>query len=283
MNCVQRVSGAIALSFVSLLAASPAFAAQCGGSYDAFLSAFGREAVAAGISQRTVSAALSGADHDPRVVSLDRRQGAFKQSFEQFASSRVTPARLQRAQRLLDQHRATFNRIEQQYGVPREIVVAIWGLETDFGANMGKHPALSALATLAHDCRRSQFFQDQLMSALQVIERGDLSPGEMRGAWAGELGQTQFLPSSYMKFAVDFDGDGRRNLIRSTADALGSTANYLRGYGWRAGEGWSEGTQNFQVLREWNKAQVYQKTIALFASRLSGGSQANRAGGAVVR
>jgi lytic murein transglycosylase len=283
MYRVQRLSGAIALSFVVLFTASPVLAAQCGGSFDAFISTFGREAAAAGISQRTVSAALASVDHQPSVVSLDRRQGAFKQSFEQFASSRVTSARLQRAQRLLDQHRATFNRIEQQYGVPREIVVAIWGLETDFGANMGRHPALSALATLAHDCRRSEFFQEQLMSALRVIDRGDLSPAEMRGAWAGELGQTQFLPSSYFKFAVDFDGDGRRNLIRSTADALGSTANYLRGYGWQAGGGWSEGSHNFQVLREWNRAQVYQKTIALFATRLSGGSQASRSGGAVVR
>jgi hypothetical protein len=112
-------------------------------------------------------------------------------------------------------------------------------------------------------------FQGELMSALRIIERGDLSPSQMRGAWAGEIGQTQFLASNYDRFAVDFDGDGRRNLIGSTADVLASTANYLRGFGWRPGEAWGEGTANFQVLREWNKAPIYQRAIALFASRLA--------------
>jgi len=274
-SSLGRIAAPLILT-LGICSAGMAIAAPCGGDFGSWLAAFGREAAAAGISQRTVSAALSSVRHDPRVISLDRRQGAFKQSFEQFASTRVTAARLQRAQRLLSQHRATFNRIEQQLGVPAEIVVAIWGLETDFGANMGKHPTLNALATLAHDCRRSEFFQGQLLSALRIIDRGDLSPAEMRGAWAGELGQTQFLPSSYERFAIDFDGDGRRNLIRSTADALGSTANYLRGHGWSAGGSWSEGSQNFSVLREWNRAQVYQRTIVLFASRLSGGAQASR-------
>jgi lytic murein transglycosylase len=161
------------------------------------------------------------------------------------------------------------NRIEQQFGVPAEVVVAIWGLETDFGANMGKHNALRALATLAYDCRRSEFFTGQLLDALRIIARGDLSPGEMRGAWAGELGQTQFLPSSYLKFAVDFDGNGRRDLIRSVPDVLASTANYLKSYGWQRGQPWTEGSANFAVLKEWNKAAVYQRTIALFAARLA--------------
>jgi membrane-bound lytic murein transglycosylase B len=148
------------------------------------------------------------------------------------------------------------------------VIVAIWGLETDFGTGTGRRPAIPALATLAHDCRRSAMFQAELMAALRIIDRGDLSPAEMRGAWAGELGQTQFLPSSYLKFAVDFDGNGRRDLIRSVPDALASTANYLKGYGWQRAGPWTEGTPNFAVLREWNKAAVYQKTIALFATRL---------------
>jgi membrane-bound lytic murein transglycosylase B len=107
---------------------------------------------------------------------------------------------------------------------------------------------------------------------LRIIDRGDLTAGEMRGAWAGELGQTQFLPSSYVKFAVDFDGNGRRDLIRSVPDVLASTANYLRGYGWHRGQPWTEGTANFEILRQWNKAHVYAKTIALFATWLSGGA-----------
>jgi lytic murein transglycosylase len=249
----------------------PATAAPCGSDgagFQAWLSAFSREAAGEGISPRALSA-LAGIEYDRSVVSLDRRQGGtFKQSFEQFASTRVTAGRIARAQSLMRQHAALLKRIEGQYGVPAPILVAIWGLETDFGANMGKHNALRALATLAYDCRRSEFFTGQLLSALRILSRGDLSAGEMRGAWAGELGQTQFLPTSYEKFAVDFDGDGRRDLIRSTADVLASTANYLRGYGWRAGAGWDEGEPNYAVLREWNKSQVYARTIGLFASRL---------------
>jgi lytic murein transglycosylase len=170
---------------------------------------------------------------------------------------------------MLNQHAQVLARIEQQFGVPPEVVVAIWGLETDFGAVRGNASTLRSLATLAHDCRRSDFFTGQLIDALRVIDRGDLSADQMRGGLHGELGQTQFLPSSYVAFAVDFDGNGRRDLIRSVPDALASTANYLRGYGWKSGGALAEGSPNFAVLKEWNRAQVYQKTIALFAQRLA--------------
>jgi lytic murein transglycosylase len=176
-----------------------------------------------------------------------------------------------KAQQMMQRHAALLSRIEERFGVPGAVVIAIWGLETDFGVNQGKQPALRALVTLAHDCRRTERFQSELLDALRIIDRGDLAPAEMLGAWAGELGQTQFLPSSYYKFAVDFDGNGRRDLIRSVPDVLASTANYLRGYGWRAGQGWAEGSRNFEVLREWNRSPVYQKTISEFASRLAGG------------
>ncbi len=158
----------------------------------------------------------------------------------------------------------------QQEAVPAPVIVAIWGLETDFGVNQGKFGTIRALASLAYDCRRTEKFQAELMDALRIVERGDLSPGEMHGAWAGEIGQTQFMPSSYLKFALDYDGDGRRDLIRSVPDALASTANYLQSYGWRRGEAWSTGSANFEVLLEWNKSQVYSKTIAYFASKLAG-------------
>jgi lytic murein transglycosylase len=264
---------AFASAVIALLGfVTPAAAARCGNDgsgFQTWLSAFEREAAASGISPRAI-AALDGLSYDQSVVSLDRRQGrTFKQSFEQFAATRVTQGRVQRGRGLMQRHGALLSRIEQQFGVPGEVVVAIWALETDFGANMGKHNALRALATLAYDCRRSEFFTGQLLDALRIVGRGDLSASEMRGAWAGELGQTQFLPSSYMKFAVDFDGNGRRDLIRSTADVLASTANYLRGYGWRAGAGWDEGEPNHAVLREWNRSQVYAKTIALLANRLT--------------
>ncbi len=268
---MRRASQRLILLFVLGLTHSPALAASCGGDFAAFIAEFTREAAAQKVSPRAL-AALDGVAPDPRVIALDRRQGVFKQSFEQFALPRIN-ARMAKAQRLMAQHAALLASIEQRFGVPGAVIIAIWGLETDFGTGSGTRPALPALATLAHDCRRSAMFQDELLAALRIVERGDLSAGEMRGAWAGELGQTQFLPSSYLKFAVDFDGNGRRDLIRSVPDVLASTANYLKGYGWQRGQPWSEGTQNFAVLKEWNKAAVYQKTIALFATRLAEGDR----------
>jgi lytic murein transglycosylase len=161
------------------------------------------------------------------------------------------------------------SRIEETYGVPGEVLVAIWGLETDFGANIGKFPTLRSLATLAYDCRRAETFRGELLDALRIIDRGDLSPSEMRGAWAGEIGQTQFMPSSYIKYAVDFDANGRRDLLRSPPDVLASTANFLVGYGWQKGKDWQPGNPNFPVLEQWNKSAVYARTIAYFATQLA--------------
>lgn len=256
------------LAAVLATTGSPVLAASCGGDFGDFIAAFSREAAAQRISQRTIASAFSDLTPDPHVIALDRRQGVFRQSFEQFGPPRIN-ARFAKAQRLLAQHAGLLARIEQRFGVPGPILIAIWGLETDFGSGAGRHPVIRAVATLAHDCRRSEMFQGELMAALTIIERGDLSAAELRGAWAGEVGQTQFLPSSYVKYAVDFDGNGRRDLIHSVPDVLASTANYLKGYGWQAGQPWSEGTHNFGVLKAWNKAEVYQKTIALFATRLA--------------
>ena len=135
----------------------------------------------------------------------------------------------------------------------------------------GRFPTIRSLATLAFDCRRPDKFRTELLDALRIVDRGDMSPSDMRGAWAGEIGQTQFLPSSYLKYAVDYDGNGRRDLIHSVPDVLASTANYLKGYGWQRGQPWGEGTANFQVLLQWNAAQVYTKTVAYFAQQLAGG------------
>jgi len=257
----------LALAMASLTAA-PALAAQCGGDFNAFLSAFSREAAAQTISPQVIQTAFAGLTPDPRVIQLDQRQGVFKQTFEQFGPPRVA-ARIAKARSLMSKHAGLLQRIEQQFGVPGGVVISIWALETDFGAGMGKHPVVRAVATLAHDCRRTEMFQRELMSALTIVNRGDLSNEQLVGAWAGEIGQTQFLPSSYVKFAVDFDGKGRRDLIRSVPDALASTANYLRGYGWQKDGPLAEGTHNFSVLKEWNRAEVYQKTIALFTQRLA--------------
>jgi lytic murein transglycosylase len=254
-----------------LVVTTPAAAAQCGGDFRAFIAAFSREAQAAGISQRTISIAFTGVEHDQAVLAFDRRQrGTFRKSFEDYVRTRVTAGRLKRGAQMLQRHASLFARIEQQFGVPAPILVAIWGLETDYGGDTGKLPTVRVLATMAHDCRRTELFQRELMAALAIIERGYLRPEEMRGAYAGELGQTQFLPSSYIKYAIDYDGDGRPNLIKSAPDVLASTANYLRGYGWKRGGPWQEGTENFEILREWNRALVYRKTIAYFADRLAG-------------
>jgi lytic murein transglycosylase len=264
---------AIAIFAAALAPAGAVQAASCGNDGSGFatwVEEFKPDAVAAGISPGTVEAALGNVSYSRATIRLDRNQKVFKQSFEQFAG-RMIPPRVGRAKSMLQKHADLFARIERQFGVPKEVVVAIWGLETDFGAVRGDASVLSAVATLAYDCRRSDFFRGQLIDALRVIERGDLTPAQMVGGLHGELGQTQFLPSSYVAFAVDFDGDGRADLIRSTADVLASTANYLRGYGWRSGQPWGEGTANFQVIKSWNKSQVYSQTVAEFARRLSEG------------
>ena len=248
---------------------APAVAAPCGGDFRAWLSAFSREAAAQGISRRALAALDSVTSPDPQVVSLDHRQGVFHQSFERFAGHRIAE-RLAKGRRMMQSHAALLRRIEARFGVPGSIVVAIWGLETDFGVDIGHTPTIRALATLAHDCRRSEMFQGELLAALRIISRGDLPPSEMRGAWAGELGQAQFLPTNYIKFAVDFDGNGRRDLIRSVPDTLASIANLLHSFGWQRGGGYREGSANFSVLAAWNKSTVYQQTIAAFAERLDG-------------
>jgi lytic murein transglycosylase len=258
---------------VCSVAASPVEAAPCGGNFTAWLQAFGQEAAAQGVSQRTISSGLAGLSPNPQVLSLDRNQHfTFKKSFEQFASTRVTPFAIKKGKSMMARNGPVLARVEQQYGVPGPVLVAIWGLETGFGSFTGNLATLRSLVTLAHDCRRSEKFTEELIAALKIIDRGDLSPAEMRGAWAGELGQTQFLPSSYLKFAVDYDGNGKRDLIHSAPDVLASTANYLKGYGWRKGQPWGEGSANFQVLLEWNKSQVYSQTVAYFATRLAGGN-----------
>ena len=252
-------------------ASAPAHgAAPCGGDFATWLQGVKQEAATQGVSQRTIQSALSGITPDPSVIARDHAQGVFRQSFEEF-SGRMVPPRLARGKRLLQQYAATFTRIEQQFGVPGAVIVAIWGLETDFGANTGNFPTIRSLVTLADDCRRPDKFRGEVIAALQIVDRGDMSAAQMHGAWAGEIGQTQFLPSSYLKFAVDYDGDGRRDLIHSVPDVLASTANYLKGYGWQRGQPWGEGTANFQVLLQWNSSQVYTKTVAYFAQRIAEG------------
>jgi lytic murein transglycosylase len=273
MKPIRTLFFSLATALFCLSLAGPLHAAApCGGDFETWRSEFEREAAAQGISQRAIAASLDGVTPDPAVLSRDRRQGVFTQTFEQFSGRMISPDRMRKGTAHLARQAAMFDRIERQFGVPGPVLVAIWGLETDFGVNQGKYSIIRSVATLAHDCRRPDKFRAELFDTLRIVDGGDMTPAELRGDWAGEIGQTQFLPSSYLKYGVDFDSNGRRDLIHSSADALASTANYLKGYGWRRGEPWGEGTANFSVILEWNKAKVYAKTIAAFAERLAAAS-----------
>jgi lytic murein transglycosylase len=266
---IRRSIAALAGMFLFM---APAAAATCGGDFNSFLANMAREAQAAGVSRAVTDTALAGQTPDGAVLAFDRRQrGTFRKTFEEYAATRVTQGRITRGRQLMQRHAALLSRIERQFGVPPHVIVAIWGLETDFGTgDMGKLPVVRVVATMAHDCRRTELFQRELISALQILQRGDLQPRDMVGAYAGELGQTQFLPSSYIKYGVDFDGNGHVDLRHSVPDVLASTANLLKTNGWKPGQPYSEGTANFEVMREWNRAVVYRKTIGLFADRLAG-------------
>ncbi|AND89982.1 lytic murein transglycosylase [Bradyrhizobium diazoefficiens] len=267
---ISRLALAALALTTSILSAQPALAAvACGsGNFDAWLADFKTDAAAKGISQQAIAAGLAGVTLDQSVLNRDRSQKVFTQTFEEF-SGRMVPPRMTRGSNMMKQYGSVLSRIEQTYGVPGEVLVAIWGLETDFGVNTGKFATIRSLATLAYDCRRAEQFRGELMDALRIVQRGDLAPADMKGAWAGELGQTQFMPSSWMKYAVDFDGNGKRDLLHNAPDVLASTANYLAGYGWQRGKDWQPGSPNFAVLQQWNKSEVYSKTVAYFATQLA--------------
>jgi lytic murein transglycosylase len=269
-------TAAVAGAAATMLCAAPARAAQCGDDGDGFdnwLASFKQEARSAGISASVINSALGDVSYDDSVISHDRGQRVFRQSLAQFSAHRITAFAVKKGKGELQRYAGALRAIEQRYGVPGSVLVAIWGLETGFGASSGNFQSFSALATLAYDCRRSARFHAELLDALRIVQRGDLEPAQMRGAWAGEIGQTQFMPSSYLKYAVGIDG-GAGDLINNPADALASTANFLHANGWRRGAGWDDGQPNFAALLEWNKAPVYAKTIALFADKLAGAAGA---------
>ena len=260
----------LALLLAAFLAATPAFAARCGGDFQTFVRNISAEAAAAGVSQDVIALALGGVTQDAGVLAFDRRQrGTFRKTFEEYVATRVTQGRITGARAMLKRHAALFSQVEQRFGVPREIIVAIWGLESDFGkGDTGKLPVFRVLATMAHDCRRTELFQGELIAALKILQRGDLRLNDMIGAYAGEIGQTQFLPSSYIKYGVDFDGNGHVDLRHSIPDVLASTANLLKMSGFRMGQPYGEGTPNFEAMREWNRAVIYRKTIGYYADQL---------------
>lgn len=193
---------------------------------------------AEGISAELADGVLGGLEFQPRVIELDRAQPESRQTFAGYLRDRVTRGRVERGRELLDQHRELLDGLNREYGVPSHYLVALWGMESSFGRHTGRMPILDSLATLACDPRRSEFFRDELLTAIRLVEREALAPSAMLGSWAGAMGQTQFMPSAYFAHAVDGDGDGRIDLWRSPADALASGANYLKSLGWKRGERW---------------------------------------------
>lgn len=200
---------------------------------------FRARAAAAGIPAATLDAGLADLTYDPRIIERDRNQAEFTKAIWDYLDTAVSEDRVANGKRALAAHAGTFAQIEARYGVEKEIVAAIWGLETAYGSFRGTTPTLSALATLAYDGRRAAFFEGELLAALRILAAGEVTLDGMRGSWAGAMGHTQFMPSSYLARAVDFDGDGRRNVWgEDPADALASTAAYLQGFGWTKGQPW---------------------------------------------
>src|SRR5690606_12970937 len=226
------------------------------------------QAQAQGYGQRALIA-LQGTKYNTATIKADRGQKSFKLSLDQFMERRGAATIVRKGKQMKQANAQLLNQIERQYGVPSGVLLAIWGMETAFGGFLGNQNIVSAVATLAYDCRRSEFFTRQLNAALTLVDRGHLSPDAI-GAAHGEIGQTQFLPENVIKYGVDGDGDGRIDLIRSRADALASTANFLRGHGWRPGAGYQEGEPNFAAIQGWNAAGVYQKAIAIMARQIHG-------------
>lgn len=262
-----------ALFAAGVLAVGPAEAARCGNNaagFEAWKRQFAQEAQANGIGERGI-AALMTTRYATGTIRADRGQKSFKLSLDAFMAKRGANTIVAQGKGKKAANAALFNSIQKRYGVPPGPLVAIWGMETAFGALTGNQNVLSAVATLAYDCRRPEYFTEQLYAALQLIDRGVLS-AQTKGAMHGEVGQTQFLPKSIMLYGVDGDGDGTINL-NTKADALASTANFLRGHGWQPGAGYQPGQPNFAAIQGWNAAGVYQQSIAIIGRRIDGGKE----------
>ncbi|MGR3322691.1 MAG: lytic murein transglycosylase [Pseudooceanicola sp.] len=262
-----RLSASLTALF---LTATASLAAQCGNDssgFNAWKSAFSREAAAQGIGQRGLNA-LAGASYSTGTIAADRRQTGVRYSLSDFMRIRGTDAIARIGRQKKAANPEFYAALERIYGVPAGILLAIHGMESGFGNTFGKYRVVSSIATVAYDCRRSEFFTGHLLAALEMVDRGWLDPNAI-GAAHGEIGHTQFLPGNVLRYGRDGNGDGRIDLY-NISDAMASTAHFLRQKGWRPGEPYQEGSRNFRVLDEWNAATVYQQAIALTAARIDG-------------
>lgn len=236
----QRLKAFLATGAVALALAwvSPVAAQEAGKNFASWLKAVEAEAIGRGIRAETASAALANVTHIDKVIELDRRQPEFTMTFQQYMERVVSATKIEKGRRMLAENRAVLAEIERRYHVQPKYVVALWGIETDFGRVTGGYSVVSALATLAFDGRRSAYFRGELMDALKIIDDGHITAEAMKGSWAGAMGQCQFMPSSFLRFAEDWDGDGRRDIWTTRADVLASAANYLLRSGWNGDQTW---------------------------------------------
>ena len=244
MNLHSRTGAAPALALAAAMLCGGLAHAQPAcrntGDFGRWLTDYRAAAAKAGVAPRVIALALDGMTLDESIIRRDRGQGFFAQSFLEFQGKLASLNRINNSKAMMAKQRSLFDRVQKEFGVPPVVLAGLWALESDFGAGMGKLPVLRSLATLAYDCRRGEMFRAELTAALRIIEKGDLKPADMVGSWAGELGQTQFLPTHYDNYALDYDADGRRDLFRSIPDIVASSANYIRAIGWKAGEPWLE-------------------------------------------
>jgi len=254
---MRKMALKLAAVTLGVVLAGPALASHCRntGSYERWLEDFKKDAAAQGISRQVIEAAAPSMTFDPAIIRRDHAQSVFQQTFLHFSDRMVGGGRIPNGLAKMKQHAALFAQVEKKFGVPAPVLTAFWGLESDFGANFGKYNILSANATLAYDCRRPAFFRKQLLDSLRIIERGDQRVEDMNGDWAGEFGGMQFTASDYLKNAVDFDGDGRRDLIKSIPDTLASAANFLVSLGWQRGQPWLQEVRVPQNL-PWDQADL---------------------------
>lgn len=257
--------------------------------WDAWVAAFKSRAASQGISQGTLSRGFRGAGFLPGVIERDRNQTEFKRSFEDYLAILANDDKVAQGRAAFARERSKLNAIEAKYGVPANVVAAIWGVESNFGTRRGTIPVISATSTLAYEGRRGAFFEKQLLAALRILQTGDTTADRLVGSWAGAMGHTQFIPTSYQLFAVDFTGDGRRDIwADDPSDALASTAAYLARSGWQRGQAWGRETtsgglqpdpggprfdvgQNFRAIKRYNNSDNYALGVGHLADRLAGG------------
>lgn len=235
----SHIKNIIAFGFLSLASLwVPATASANSQSFDDWLSAFRNDAINQGISKAVLDEAFNDVSPQEDIIALDRKQPEGTRSFAAYAKSAVSPERVSMGRELYNEHKKLLNEIGSRYGVDPFIIVALWGIESNYGGYTGGFNIVEALATLAYDGRRSEFFRNELFEALKIIDHRDISASEMTGSWAGAMGQSQFMPSTYQNYAVDYDGDGKRDIWETQSDVFASIANYLRGLGWEEQGGW---------------------------------------------